>query len=461
MDLYRIEKDTLGEIKVQKDKYWGAQTQRSIENFKIGPMGSMPIEIIEAFGLLKKSAAEANYKLGLLTKQKHELIAYVCDEIIEGKLNDHFPLVIWQTGSGTQTNMNVNEVISNRALVLAGGKLGDPFFIHPNDEVNKSQSSNDTYPTAMHIAAYKKLKSHTIPSLKELKEVLEKKISSFSHIIKIGRTHLMDATPLSLSQEFSAYLKQVETILSSLDGVLEKISFLALGGTAVGTGLNAPKAFASYACDRIAYHSGYPFKSAVNKFSSLSFHDEIVEGHAILKQLAVFLMKLANDIRLLGSGPRSGIGELILPENEPGSSIMPGKVNPTQTEALSMVCAQVMGNDVSLGIGASMGHLQLNVFKPLIIYNFLESAGLLGDACRSFTHNCLKGLKANESRIKEHLDRSLMLVTSLTPHIGYDKSAQIAKLAHKESLSLKEAGILLGYLSSDDFDKWVDVKKMI
>lgn len=461
MKKYRLEKDTLGEIKVEEGKYWGAQTQRSKENFKIGPEASMPIEIIEAFAILKKAAAQTNYQLGCLSKEKADLITEVCEEILEGKLADHFPLVVWQTGSGTQTNMNVNEVISNRALVLNGGKLGELSFIHPNDEVNKSQSSNDTFPTAMHIAAYKKLVKDTIPSVEDLRNALGEKSKEFSEIIKIGRTHLMDATPLTLGQEFSAYVSQLDHGLRNLHYSLDHLSELALGGTAVGTGLNAPKGYDKKVADLIANYTKLPFRSAKNKFESLSAHDALISSHGVLKQLAVSLMKIANDIRMLASGPRAGIAEILLPENEPGSSIMPGKVNPTQCEALTMVCAQVMGNDTTISIAGSMGHYQLNVFKPVIAYNFLQSANLLSDVCRSFTKNCVIGIKPNLSRIKELLDRSLMLVTSLTPYIGYEKSAEIAKFAHKNNSSLKEAAVLLGYVNEENFDKWVRVEDMI
>lgn len=460
MDL-RIEKDTMGEVRVPADKYWGAQTQRSKENFEIGPSASMPIEIIRAFGYLKKAAAYANHKLGLLTDRKKDLISQVCDEIIDSKLDDHFPLVVWQTGSGTQSNMNVNEVISNRSHILNGGKLGvGDKLIHPNDDVNKSQSSNDTFPTAMHIAAYKMLVETTIPGVRLLKNTLEDKSKQMRDIVKIGRTHFMDATPLTLGQEFSGYVSQLEHGLKTLENTLEHLSELALGGTAVGTGLNAPKGYDVEVAKFIADFTELPFKTAQNKFESLAAHDAIVETHSALKQLAVSLMKIANDIRMLASGPRSGIGELIIPANEPGSSIMPGKVNPTQIEAITMVCAQVMGNDVTISIGGSNGHFELNVFKTVMISNCLQSARLLGDACVSFANKCVKGIKPNEPKIKELLRQSLMLVTALNPHIGYENAAKIAKMAHAENTTLKQAALKSGLVEEKDFDKWVDPNKM-
>ncbi len=459
---FRIEKDTMGEVKVPADKYWAAQTQRSVQNFPIGPSASMPMEIVQAFGYLKKAAAFANEEHGVLSAKKRELIASACDEIIEGKLYDQFPLVIWQTGSGTQSNMNCNEVVANRSHVLNGGKLGEGEMpIHPNDDVNKSQSSNDTFPTAMHIAAYKKLVEKTIPGIEKLRDTLSAKSKEMIDVVKIGRTHLMDATPLTLGQEFSGYAYQLTYGLKALRSTLEHLSHLALGGTAVGTGLNAPKHYDVTVARYIAQFTGLPFVTAENKFESLAAHDAIVESHGALKQIAVSLMKIANDIRLLASGPRSGIGEILIPENEPGSSIMPGKVNPTQAEAMTMVCAQVMGNDVTISIGGSNGHFELNVFKPVMIYNFLQSAELLGDACVAFNDNCAVGIKPNHARIKMHLDNSLMLVTALNTHIGYDKSAQIAKKAHKEGTTLKEAALALGHLTAEEFDQWVDPHKMI
>jgi fumarate hydratase, class II len=459
---YRIEKDTMGEVKVPADKYWGAQTQRSIENFPIGDSASMPKEIIQAFGYLKKAAAFANHELGVLDEKKRDLIAQVCDEITEGELYCQFPLVIWQTGSGTQSNMNSNEVISNRAHVLAGNILGEGTpFVHPNDDVNKSQSSNDTFPTAMHIAAYKLLMDNTIPKIEKLRDTLTEKSESMMEVVKIGRTHWMDATPLTLGQEFSGYVAQLNYGLRALNNSLEHLSELALGGTAVGTGLNAPKGYDTLVAAYIADFTGYPFITAENKFESLATHDALVESHNALKQLAVSLMKIANDIRMLASGPRSGIGEILIPENEPGSSIMPGKVNPTQIEALTMVCAQVIGNDMAITIGGSNGHFELNVFKPMIIANFIQSARLLGDACESFNDRCAVGIEPNHPRIKEHLNNSLMLVTALNTHIGYYKSAEIAKKAHKEGLTLKQAALKLGYLTEEEFDLWVDPSKMI
>jgi fumarate hydratase, class II len=457
----RTEKDTMGTIEVPADKYWGAQTQRSIENFKIGD-GQMPIEIIRAFAILKKAAALTNAELGVLAQEKADLIAKVCDEILEGKLDEHFPLVVWQTGSGTQSNMNANEVIANRAHVLQGGKLDDKArSIHPNDDVNKSQSSNDTFPTAMHIAAYKMLVETTIPGIEMLWKTLVKKSKDFSSIVKIGRTHLMDATPLTLGQEFSGYAAQLEHGLKSLRHTLPHLSELALGGTAVGTGINAPKGYDKLVARKISELTGYPFITAANKFESLAAHDAIVESSGALKTLAVSLMKIANDIRLLASGPRCGIGEIILPANEPGSSIMPGKVNPTQSEALTMVCAQVIGCDAAITIGGMNGHFELNVYKPMIIYNFLMAARLLGDACVSFNNNCAVGMQANLPVIKQNLENSLMLVTALNAHIGYDNAAKIAKKAHEEGTTLRQAAIALGLVTDEQFTEWVDPRKMI
>ena len=459
---YRIEHDTMGEVKVPADKYWGAQTQRSKDNFKIGEPASMPKEIIKAFGYLKKAAAHANYELGVLPKEKMELISQVADEIIEGKLDEHFPLVIWQTGSGTQSNMNVNEVIANRAHVLKGGKLTDSKkILHPNDDVNKSQSSNDTFPTAMHIATYKMLVEVTIPGIKKLRDALAQKAEEFKDIIKTGRTHLMDATPLTLGQEFSAYVAQLDHGLKTLEDSLDHLSELALGGTAVGTGLNTPEGYAELVAKKISDFTGLPFKTAPNKFESLAAHDAMVGVSGALKKLAVSIMKIANDIRLLASGPRCGIGEIILPANEPGSSIMPGKVNPTQNEAITMVAAQIIGNDVAVTTGGMQGHFQLNVFKPLIARNVLESARLLGDACVSFTEKAVVGIKPNKENIKKHLDNSLMLVTALNTHIGYENAAKIAKKAYAENKTLKQAAIELGLLTEEQFDEWVDPSKMI
>ncbi len=458
---YRIEKDTMGEVKVPAEKYWGAQTQRSLQNFPIGPQASMPIEIIHAFGYLKKAAAITNHKLGVLAKEKMNLIAKVCDEIINSKLDDQFPLVVWQTGSGTQSNMNSNEVIANRAHVLNGGKLEDTKkVIHPNDDVNKSQSSNDTFPTAMHIAAYKKLVEETIPKVTLLRDTLQKKSKEMKEVVKIGRTHWMDATPLTLGQEFSGYVSQLDHGLKALKNTMSHLAELALGGTAVGTGLNTPKGYAEEVAKQIAELTELPFVSAANKFESLAAHDAIVESHGAIKQLAVSLMKIANDIRMLASGPRSGIGEIILPANEPGSSIMPGKVNPTQVEALTMVCAQVMGNDTAITIGGSNGHFELNVFKPVMIYNFLQSATLLADACKAFNDNCAVGISPNFPRIEEHLQNSLMLVTALNTHIGYENAAKIAKKAHTEGITLKKAALELKLVTEEEFDAWVDPLKM-
>lgn len=453
----------MGPVEVPADKYWGAQTQRSINNFKIGgEKNRMPIEIIRAFAILKKAAALTNAKLGVLTQDKAEIIAQVCDEILAGKLDDQFPLVIWQTGSGTQSNMNVNEVIAYRAHVLLGGSLEDAKKkIHPNDDVNKSQSSNDTYPTAMHIAAYQMVVENTIPGVQKLRDTLAAKAEAFKNVVKIGRTHFMDATPLTLGQEFSGYVAQLDHGLRALKNTLAHLSELALGGTAVGTGLNTPQGYSELVAKKIAELSGHPFVTAPNKFEALAAHDGMVESHGALKQMAVSLMKIANDIRMLSSGPRSGIGEILIPENEPGSSIMPGKVNPTQVEAMTMVAAQVMGNDVAISIGGSNGHFELNVFKPLIAANFLQSARLIGDACVSFNDNCAIGIEPNTPMIQRHLENSLMLVTALNTHIGYENAAAIAKKAHKEGTSLREAAIALGLLTSEQFDEWVKPEDMI
>jgi len=457
----RIEKDTMGEVNVPADKYWGAQTQRSKENFKIGD-GRMPKEIVQAFGYLKKAAAATNMELGVLSEEKAYLIMQVCDEIIEGKLDDQFPLVVWQTGSGTQSNMNVNEVVSNRSHVIQGNKLGEGKpLIHPNDDVNKSQSSNDTFPTAMHIAAYKVLTEITIPGVKDLRDTLKEKSDAYMSVVKIGRTHWMDATPLTLGQEFSGYVSQLDHGLKALVNTLDHLTELALGGTAVGTGINTPEGYAKLVARNIARFTDLPFITGTNKFEGLAAHDAIVETHGALKTLAVSLMKIGNDIRMLASGPRCGIGEIIIPANEPGSSIMPGKVNPTQAEALTMVCAQVMGNDVAINIGGSNGHFELNVFKPMMISNFLESARLIGDACSSFNENCAVGIEPNRGRIEENLNNSLMLVTALNTHIGYEKAAEIAKKAHKEGTTLKEAALALNYLTELEFDEWVDPSRMI
>lgn len=459
---YRIEHDTMGDVKVPADKYWGAQTERSRNNFKIGPEASMPKEIIYAFAYLKKAAAITNFDLKILSSEKKDLISKVCDEIIDGKLDDQFPLVIWQTGSGTQSNMNVNEVIAYRAHVLSGGKLSDEKkILHPNDDVNKSQSSNDTYPTAMHIAAYKTVVETTIPGLKKLHKTLSEKSKKFKDIVKTGRTHFMDATPLTLGQEFSGYAQQVQNSIRAIENALEMVKELALGGTAVGTGLNAPKGYAEFVAKKIAELTNYPFVSAPNKFEALAAHDAMVELSSALKRTAVSLMKIANDVRMLSSGPRCGIGEIIIPDNEPGSSIMPGKVNPTQPEALTMVCAQVIGNDVAVTIGGTNGHFELNVFKPVIAANVLQSARLIGDACVSFNDNCAVGIEPNLEILKKHLENSLMLVTALNTHIGYENSAKIAKKAHKEGKTLKETAIELGLVTSQQFDEWVDPSKMI
>ena len=459
---FRIEKDTIGEVKVSKGSLWGPQTQRSINNFKIGPKSSMPIEVIHAFAVLKKAAAHANFDLGVLSKQKMNLISQVCDEIIENKLNDQFPLVIWQTGSGTQTNMNVNEVISNRAHIIEGKKIGkEDKTLAPNDDVNMSQSSNDTFPTAMHIATYKKLMENAIPNLENFKESLLKKSKEFKDVIKIGRTHLMDATPITLGQEFSGYYSQIDHGLKSLKNSLDHLSELALGATAVGTGLNSPNGYDVLVAKYISKFTKINFVTAPNKFESIASHDAMVETHGALKLIANSLNKIANDIRMMASGPRSGIGEIIIPSNEPGSSIMPGKVNPTQCEALSMVCAQVMGNDVTVTVSGMQGHYELNVFKPVIVSNVLESITLISDSVKSFNENCLMGIKPNKKKIKELLNNSLMLVTALNSKIGYYKSAEIANLAHEKGITLKEAAVKLNYANSEEFDKWVDPKKMI
>ncbi len=459
---FRIEKDTMGEVQVPAHVYWGAQTERSRNNFKIGHEGSMPKEIIYAFGYLKKAAAIANCELGVLTKEKADLIGKACDEIIAHKLDDQFPLVIWQTGSGTQSNMNANEVIAYRAHVLNGGKLSDETkVLHPNDDVNKSQSSNDTFPTAMHIAAYKQVAEITIPGMEKLRDALAKKVIQFEKIIKTGRTHFMDATPLSLGQEFSGYVQQITNSIRTIKNALDVVKELALGGTAVGTGLNTPKGYDVLVAKKIAELTGFPFVTAPNKFEALAAHDAMVELSGALKRSAVALMKIANDVRMLSSGPRCGIGEIVIPDNEPGSSIMPGKVNPTQPEALTMVCAQVIGNDVAVSIGGSMGHFELNVFKPLIAANVLQSARLIGDACVSFTEKCANGIEANLPVLKQHLENSLMLVTALNTHIGYEKSAKIAKTAHKGNKTLREAAIELGYVTNEQFDLWVRPEDMI
>lgn len=461
---YRIEKDTMGPIEVPAHRYWGAQTQRSTQNFTIGlSLGHrMPKEVIYAFAILKKAAAITNYECGVLSKEKMEWISKVCDEISSGKLDDEFPLVIWQTGSGTQSNMNVNEVITNRAHVLSGGKLTDEKkILHPNDDVNKSQSSNDTYPTAMHISAYQIAVKHTIPNIKALRDTLAQKSEAFKDVVKIGRTHLMDATPLTLGQEFSGYVSQLDHAIRAIEKALEHVSELALGGTAVGTGLNAPKGYAEKVAQKIAELTGMPFRTAENKFEALASHDALVELSGAFKTTAVALMKIANDIRLLASGPRSGFAEILIPENEPGSSIMPGKVNPTQAEAMTMVCAQVIGNDTAITVGGMNGHFELNVFKPVIIYNILVSARLIGDACDSFNKHCAVGIEPNYPMIQKHLENSLMLVTALNTHIGYENAAKIAKKAHKENKTLREAAIELNLVTNEQFDQWVDAKKML
>src|ERR1700704_651018 len=460
---YRIEKDTMGEVKVPAEAYYGAQTQRSIDNFKIAQdINRMPKEIIEAFAYLKKAAAITNFEAGVLPKEKSDLIGQVCDEILEGKLDSQFPLVVWQTGSGTQSNMNVNEVVAYRAHVIKGGALSDKEkFIHPNDDVNKSQSSNDTFPTAMHIAAYKMLVETTIPGIEKLRNTLADKSSQFMKVVKIGRTHFMDATPLTVGQEFSGYVSQLDHGLKAIRNTLPHLSELALGGTAVGTGINTPPGYSENVAKHIAALTGLPFKTAENKFEALAAHDAIVEAHGALKTVAVSLMKIANDIRMLSSGPRSGIGEIFIPDNEPGSSIMPGKVNPTQCEALTMIAAQVMGNDVAINIGGATGHFELNVFKPVMIFNFLHSARLIGDGCVSFNDKCATGIEPIDANIRKHLENSLMLVTALNTKIGYYKAAEIAQKAHEEGTTLKEMAVKLGYVSPSEFDEWVDPAKMV
>lgn len=459
---YRIEKDTMGEVKVPSDKYWGAQTERSRNNFKIGPAASMPLEIIYGFAYLKKAAAHANCELGVLAQEKRDLISQVCDEILDGKHDDQFPLVIWQTGSGTQSNMNVNEVIANRAQELAGRKIGEgEKAIQPNDDVNKSQSSNDTFPTGMHIACYKMVVERTIPGVEKLRNTLKEKSEAFKNVVKIGRTHLMDATPLTIGQEFSGYVSQLDHGIKALKNTLAHLAELALGGTAVGTGLNTPAGYDVLVAKKIAEFSGLPFITAENKFEALAAHDALVETHGALKQLAVALNKIANDIRMMASGPRSGIGELIIPANEPGSSIMPGKVNPTQCEALTMVCAQVMGNDVAITVGGTQGHYELNVFKPMMAYNLLQSAELIGDACVSFNDNCAVGIEPNYPVIEKLLNNSLMLVTALNTKIGYYKAAEIANTAHQNGTTLKEEAIRLGYVTAEQYDEWVKPEDMI
>ena len=459
---FRIEKDTMGEVKVPSDKYWGAQTERSRNNFKIGSPASMPLDVIMGFAYLKKAAAYTNCELGVLAVEKRDLIAQVCDEILTGDHNNQFPLVIWQTGSGTQSNMNVNEVIANRAHELAGKVIGEgEKTIQPNDDVNKSQSSNDTFPTGMHIAIYKKIVEVTIHGLRQLRNTLHKKAELFSNVVKIGRTHLMDATPLTLGQEFSGYVSQIDHGIKALENTLDHLSELALGGTAVGTGLNTPKGYDVLVAKYISEFTGLKFKTAPNKFEALAAHDALVESHGALKQIAVSLNKIANDIRMMASGPRSGIGEIIIPANEPGSSIMPGKVNPTQCEALTMVCAQVMGNDVAVTIGGTQGHYELNVFKPLMAANVLQSAQLLGDAAISFDINCAVGIEPNHDVIKELLNNSLMLVTALNTKIGYYKAAEIANTAHKNGTTLKEEAVNLGYVTKEEYDEWVKPEEMV
>ncbi|HRP31442.1 MAG TPA: class II fumarate hydratase [Agriterribacter sp.] len=460
---YRIEKDTMGEVKVPAHAYFGAQTQRSIDNFKIArDINRMPKEIINAFAFLKKAAALTNQEAGVLTKEKAVLIGKVCDEIMTGSLDEFFPLVVWQTGSGTQSNMNVNEVIAYRGHVLHGGKLEDKEkFLHPNDDVNKSQSSNDTFPTAMHIAAYKVLVENTIPGIQKLRDTLAAKSKAFMQVVKIGRTHFMDATPLTLGQEFSGYVAQLDHGLKAIKNSLAHLSELALGGTAVGTGINTPKGYSENVAKHIANLTGLPFVTAENKFEALAAHDAIVESHGALKTVAVSLMKIANDIRMLSSGPRSGIGEIFIPDNEPGSSIMPGKVNPTQCEALTMIAAQVMGNDVAINIGGATGHFELNVFKPVMIYNFLHSARLIGEGCVSFNDRCAAGIEPIEANIREHVNNSLMLVTALNTKIGYYKAAEIAQKAHKEGTTLKAMAVKLGYVTPEQFDEWVQPANMV
>ncbi|RYY90471.1 MAG: class II fumarate hydratase [Chitinophagaceae bacterium] len=460
---FRIEKDTMGEVQVPAEALYGAQTQRSIDNFRIAQdTNRMPIEIIRAFAYLKKAAGITNFEAGVLPKEKMELIGRVCDEILEGKLDDAFPLVVWQTGSGTQSNMNVNEVVAYRAHVLSGGQLTDKDkVLHPNDDVNKSQSSNDTFPTAMHIAAYKMLVETTIPGIELLRNTLAEKSKAFMNVVKIGRTHFMDATPLTLGQEFSGYVSQLDHGLRALRNTLPHLSELALGGTAVGTGINTPEGYSENVAKHIAALTGLPFVTAENKFEALAAHDAIVESHGALKTVAVSLMKIANDIRMLSSGPRSGIGEILIPDNEPGSSIMPGKVNPTQVEALTMIAAQVLGNDVAINVGGSMGHFELNVFKPMMIYNFLHSARLIGEGCVSFNNKCAAGIEPIEENIKKHVNNSLMLVTALNTKIGYYKAAEIAQKAHKEGTTLKEMAVKLGYVTNEEFDQWVEPSQMV
>lgn len=459
---FRIERDTMGEVKVPANRYWGAQTERSRNNFRIGPEASMPREIIRAFAYLKKAAAHANHDLGVLNAEKRDMISKVCDEILDGRLYDEFPLVIWQTGSGTQSNMNVNEVVAYRAHVLSGGSLNDDKkVLHPNDDVNKSQSSNDTFPTAMHIAAYLQSMEVTLPGIMQLRNTLHAKAQAFANVTKTGRTHLMDATPLTLGQEFSGYVQQLDNGVRAIKNALEMVKELALGGTAVGTGLNTPAGYDVLVAKKIAEFTGQPFVTAPNKFEALAAHDAMVELSSAFRRCAVSLMKISNDIRLLSSGPRSGIGEIIIPDNEPGSSIMPGKVNPTQPEAMTMVCAQIMGNDVAVGIGGSNGHFELNVFKPVIAANVLQSGRLLGDACVSFAEKCAVGIEPNREIIKRHLDNSLMLVTALNPHIGYENAAKIAKTAHKENTTLKEAAVSLGLVTAEQFDAWVKPEDMV
>jgi fumarate hydratase class II len=459
---FRIENDTMGKVEVPSDKYWGAQTERSRNNFKIGPSASMPLDVVYGFAYLKKAAAYTNCELGVLAEEKRDLIAAVCDEILDGKHDDQFPLVIWQTGSGTQSNMNVNEVIANRAHEIAGKVIGEgEKTIQPNDDVNKSQSSNDTFPTGMHIAAYKKIVETTIKGVSQLRNTLQSKSDAFKDVVKIGRTHLMDATPLTLGQEFSGYVSQLDHGLKALENTLDHLSELALGGTAVGTGLNTPAGYDVLVAKYIAEFTGLPFKTANNKFEALAAHDAIVESHGALKQLAISLNKIANDIRMMASGPRSGIGEIIIPANEPGSSIMPGKVNPTQCEALTMVCAQVMGNDVAIGVGGTQGHYELNVFKPMMAANILQSAELIGEACISFDLNCAAGIEPNHEVIKELLNNSLMLVTALNTKIGYYKAAEIANTAHKKGTTLKVEAVNLGYVTAEEYDEWVKPENMV
>lgn len=459
---YRIERDTMGEVQVPAHRYWGAQTERSRNNFRIGPEASMPKEIIHAFAYLKKAAAITNFELGGLAEEKKDLIAKVCDEILTGTLDNEFPLVIWQTGSGTQSNMNVNEVVANRGHVLQGGQLTDEQkALHPNDDVNKSQSSNDTFPTAMHIATYHMVATVTLPGIKTLRDSLASKAEEFKDVVKTGRTHFMDATPLTLGQEFGGYVQQLNNGIRAIEHALEMVAELALGGTAVGTGLNTPRGYSKRVAEVIAELTGHPFVTAPNKFEALAAHDAMVEMSGALKRVAVSLMKIGNDVRMLSSGPRCGIGEIVIPDNEPGSSIMPGKVNPTQPEALTMVAAQVIGNDVAVSVGGATGHFELNVFKPLMAANVLQSARLIGDACVSFTSNCAAGIQANRPVIQQHLENSLMLVTALNTHIGYYKAAEIAKKAHKENLTLREAAIALGHVTNEQFDEWVKPEDMI